>query len=300
MKIIVIFNPHAANKRAKKILPLLEKNFEELQISADIFITEHRGHGVELTAHTDFSTYDGIIAAGGDGTLFEVINGYYKNSSVRRIPVGVLPTGTGNAFARELGLLKTDWGKAIRIIAAGKTKKVDVGRFTTNGEKYYFVNILGFGFVGDVNKTAQKFKWFGNFAYTIGVLYQIIFLKSFNLTLKMNDKLIERENIFVEISNTRYTGTTFLMAPQADVADGLLNITLLNKINRRGILKIFPTIFDGSHINQKQVESFTAKRISIEARPAKVLTPDGELFGSTPIEVSCLKQDMEFFWPSAG
>lgn len=281
------------------MLPLIKDTFRTLRISTEILLTKNQGHGLELAAQADFSAYDGIIAAGGDGTLYEVINGYYKNRSVQRIPVGVLPTGTGNAFAKELDLLKNDWEKAIRIIAAGKTKKVDVGQFTSNGEKHYFVNILGFGFVGDVNKTAQRFKWLGDFAYTIGVLYQILFLKTFKLSIKMDDISIERENIFVEISNTRYTGTTFLMAPEADVADGLLNITLLNKINRREILKIFPTIFDGSHINQKQVETFTAKQIRVETQPVKVLTPDGELFGSTPIEVSCLKQDMEFFWPSA-
>lgn len=299
MKILIVFNPHAANKRALKILPLMKKRLDDMQISADIFMTKHRGHAIELTAQADFSLYDGIVAAGGDGTLFEVVNGYYKNKSVNRIPIGILPTGTGNAFARELGLLKTDWKKAIKIIAERKTKKIDVGRFTTNGQSHYFVNILGFGFVGDVNKTAQSFKWLGNFSYTLGVFYQILFLKPFKLTLKMGSKTIKRENIFTEISNTRYTGTTFLMAPQADITDGLLNITLLNKINRRGILKIFPTIFDGSHIKQKQVETFTAQHISLNATPVKVLTPDGELLGNTPIDVSCLKQDLEFFWPSA-
>ncbi len=299
MKILVIFNPHAANKRAKKILPLLKDTLKTAQIDAEILETEYRGHAVELTAQADFSAYDGIIAAGGDGTLFEVINGYYKNKSVKRIPVGVLPTGTGNAFARELDLKKTDWDKAIRIIAEGKTKKIDVGQFKSGEEKYYFVNILGFGFVGDVNKTAQNFKWLGDFAYTIGVLYQILFLKPFKLTLKTDGKTLERESTFVEISNTRYTGTTFLMAPNADITDGFLDVTLLNKINRRGILKIFPTIFDGSHIRQKEVETFMAKHILLDAKPVKVLTPDGELLGSTPIEVSCLKKDLEFFWPSA-
>ena len=296
MKIALLYNPNAANGRAAKLIPKVKAAFEDRQVEADFLLTKSRGHATELTAQIDFSLYDGVVAAGGDGTLFEVVNGYYQNTSDKRIPLGVLPTGTGNAFARELDLRKNDWQKAVRIIAGRKTKKIDVGRFRTNDKIYHFVNILGFGFVGDVNKTAQGFKILGNFAYTLGVFYRIVFLKPFHLRMQVNGETIERKNIFVEISNTRYTGTSFLMAPRAKIDDGLLNITLLNKINRRGLLKIFPTIFDGSHLKQKQVETFTADHIVLEAEPAKALTPDGELLGSTPIEVRCLKEDLEFFW----
>ncbi len=258
--------------------------------------TEAQGHGRELTTQADFSKFDGVIAAGGDGTLFEVINGYYANPSEKRIPVGVLPTGTGNAFSRDLGLKTSDWEKAIDIISANTIKKIDAGYFTTEGQKYYFLNILGLGFVSDVSDTAKGLKVFGNTAYTLGVLYHILFLHSHRLTIEIDGKKLERENIFVEISNTRYTGTSFLMAPEAKIDDGLLDITLLNKINRRGLLKIFPTIFDGSHVREEKVEVFKAKKIKIETDISKVLTPDGEVLGSTPIEVECLKEDVPFFW----
>ena len=300
MKLLIVYNPHAADGRAEKLIQKIEKDFTDKQATVDFLFTQYRGHGTELTKQATFDEYDGIVAAGGDGTLFEVVNGYYQNPSRKRIPIGVIPTGTGNAFARDLDLLNNDWLKAVQIIVAGNTKKIDVGHCSTKDNNFYFVNILGFGFVGDVNKTAQNFKYFGNFAYTIGVFYQIIFLKSFNLIMHINGRTIERENTFVEISNTRYTGTSFLMAPRAKIDDGLLNITLLNKITRRGILKIFPTIFNGSHIEQKEVETFTADQIRLETRPSKVLTPDGELMASTPIEVRCLKQDLKCFWPVSG
>ena len=296
MKILLVFNPNAGNGRAKNMLPKILGRFEELDIGVEVLETQAQGHGRELVQQADFTGFDGVIAAGGDGTLFEVINGYYENKSQNRIPVGVLPTGTGNAFSRDLDLKASDWERAIDIIHSNKIKKIDVGHFKSEGKEYYFLNILGLGFVSDVSDTAKGLKIFGNAAYILGVFYQLMFLKSHQLTIELDGKKLERENVFVEISNTRYTGTTFLMAPDAKTDDGLLDVTLLNKINRRGILKIFPTIFDGTHVTQDHVEVFKASKIKIETNVPKVLTPDGEVLGSTPIEVECLKQDVPFFW----
>ncbi len=296
MKILLLFNPHAAYGRAAKLLPEILKRFEEKEIEVELLKTEARGHACQLAADADLSAYDGLIAAGGDGTLYEVINGYYRNDSPEKIPLGVLPTGTGNAFARELDLQASDWEKAIDIISVQKKKKIDVGHYLCEGKDFYYLNILGLGFVSDVSSIAQKFKIFGNTAYTLGVLYQLIFLKTHHLKMEIDGRSIERENIFVEISNTRYTGTSFLMAPQAEIDDGYLDITLLDKKTRRGILKIFPTIFDGSHVEKEGVETFRARHLKIETEPIKILTPDGELTGQTPIEVHCLPQDVEIFW----
>ncbi len=296
MQILFVFNPNAGFGRAKSLLPAILNAFKQNNVSIQLKETKAPGHAREITAQADFSRYDGIVAGGGDGTLFEVINGYYQNPQQKKIPMGVVPTGTGNAFARELDLLASDWQKAIDIIAKNKVKKIDVGRFTTNDKEYFFLNILGLGFVSDVSKTAQKYKRFGNVAYTIGVFQELIFLKTHKLLLTTEEQTIERENIFVEISNTKYTGTSFLMAPEAQIDDGLLDITLLNKKSRLGILKIFPTIYDGSHVHQPGVETFKARSIKIETDRPKVLTPDGEVMGNTPIEVSCLKQDLPFFW----
>lgn len=296
MKVLLIFNPNAANGRAKKMLPTLLNRFEELKIDVKVLKTERQGHGRELVRQAELKGFDGVIAAGGDGTLFEVINGYYENNSQERIPVGVLPTGTGNAFSRDLDLKATDWERAIDIIHSNNIKKIDVGRFSSDGQEYYFLNILGLGFVSDVSDVAKNFKIFGNSAYILGVFYQLLFLKTHQLKIEIDGQILERDNVFVEISNTRYTGTTFLMAPEAKIDDGLLDITLLNKINRRGILKIFPTIFDGTHVNQEHIEVFKAKKIKVETNIPKVLTPDGEVLGSTPIEVECLKEHVPFFW----
>lgn len=295
MKVLLVFNPIAAHKRAGKLLPEIEAGFNKLTISFDLRLTDYPEHAVDIVREADFDLYDGIAVAGGDGTLFESINGYYQNQSKRRIPIGVLPVGTGNAFARDLELQTFQWKEALEIIHKNKPRKVDAGVFTTHGQKYYFLNIMGLGFVADVTETAHKLKLIGNVSYTIGVLYQTIFLKAFKLKMEADGKTVERESVFVEISNTRYT-SNFLMAPNAEIDDGFLDVTILSRLNRRRLLQCFPKIFTGEHLEMDEIEQFKAKKIVIETDKPKVITPDGELVGISPVTVECLHQDVLVFW----
>ena len=192
-------------------------------------------------------------------------------------------------------MLPSRWEEALDALQSGKTKKVDVGRFTTSGKQFYFINIFGFGFVTDVASTAHKLRIFGDLSYILGVLYQTITLKSFNLRIESDARIIERENVFVEISNSRYTGKDFFMAPSAKIDDGLLDVTLLNKLSRAKVLQCLPKIFTGTHVTMKEVETFQTKHLKIETSPLKMLTPDGQLMGSTPIEVECLPKAIEVF-----
>ena len=293
-KLLLIYNPNAGHGKSKKILPEVQRFFKEKNIEFDILLTERQGHGMEMVSKADFKTYDGVVAAGGDGTLFEVINGYFRNPSKKRIPIGVLPTGTGNSFSIDLGLGVAKWKEAIDLISLNKPAKVDVGCYKANEKEYYYLNILGLGFVSDVGKTAIRFKSLGNLSYTIGVIYQTVFLKTHQLKIELDGKILERENVFVEISNSRYTAN-FLMAPDAKINDGYLDVTLLNKLTRRKLLSTFPKIFTGEHVNIDEVETFQAKNIRIETNVPKILTPDGEIFGTTPVEIKCLHQAVEVF-----
>ena len=295
MKILLVFNPWACHKRAAKWLPEIEAAFIKYGVEFDLSLTDYPEHGIEIVAQADLTQYDGIVAAGGDGTLFEVINGYYRNHRSKDIPLGILPIGTGNAFARDLNLDAGHWPEAVRIISEGKLRNVDVGHFKSHGQDYYFLNILGVGFVADVTKAASKLKFFGNLSYTLGVFYRTIRLKADQMQVTVDGKLIERACTFVEISNTRYT-SNFLMAPQARIDDGLLDITIAGKLGRLKLLKSFPKIFTGDHIYLDEVETCQAQTIKIETSTAKVLTPDGELVGITPVEINCLAAAIRVFW----
>ncbi len=294
MKLLLVVNPCAGNRRARRRLPEIEDLCRQLDLEPDIRITERPGHATEIIAAEDLASYDGIVAAGGDGTVFEAVNGIFRNPDGPAVPLGVLPVGTGNSFSRDLGLQTGQIDEALRWIAAGKTRKVDVGSCQAEGHDLRFLNILGVGLVSDVTVTAAGLKRLGNVAYTIGVVYRTAFLDTFRLRLDIDGVMVERDAVFLEISNSRFTAD-FLMAPEASIDDGLLDITILGKITRRRLLRLFPTVFRGEHVRYDEVETFRARRIHITTNQAKILSPDGELVGTTPAEVSCLHQALEVF-----
>jgi diacylglycerol kinase (ATP) len=295
MKLLVVFNPKAAMGRAEKLFPAIEDRLERSGIDARFLITERKGHATELIARTDLSALDGLIAAGGDGSLFEVLNGLYQHPIESRIPLGLIPIGTGNAFARDLGLEPGDWKQGIDLIAGGELRRIDVGQVRTAKEKFHFLNIIGMGFAVDAQQRAKKFKFMGAAAYTLGALWQTINLNSYLLLIEIDGKKIEQDNVFLEISNTRYTGTSFLIAPDAKWDDGLLDLTLLANLPRRRLLRLFPTIYSGSHVKYEEVTTCKAKHIRILGPENMLLAPDGEFRGRTPVEISCLHCDLVIF-----
>lgn len=295
MKIFYLSNPAAANGKGAKYFPLIKNEFEKQKIEYEAVQTEFAGHGTGIIKNLDFEKYDGIAASGGDGTLFEIINGYFENKSVKKIPIGAIPIGRGNAFARDLDLVPEKWEESIQVIAGGKTKFVDLGFCKTAKTQFYFCNILGFGFVTDVAQTAFNLRAFGHLSYILGVFHRTISLKPYSLRIEIDGKVFERENIFAEISNTRYTGKDFLMAPSAQFEDGLLDVTLLNKLTRARLLQALPKIFTGEHVKMKEVETFKARQIKVETIPNKLLTPDGQLMESTPIEIECIPKAIQFY-----
>lgn len=295
-KFLMIFNPQAGNGRAAKLLPEIQTAFNNHQLEVEIFHTERTGAGTEELEQRDLSQYEAILAAGGDGTIFEVINGLYRNPAEKRPRLGIIPIGTGNAFVRDMQEDPISIEQAVSQIAAKHTRQVDVGKYRMKGEDYYFLNILGLGFVADVGLTAQKLKFLGNFSYTLGVLYQVLFLKPFPARIVTEEQEINEDCLFIEISNTRYT-SNFLMAPNARTDDGLLDVTVLKGLSRRKLLGAFPKIFTGEHIELPEVLHFQCRRIDISTDTEKILTPDGELTGSTPIQVECLQRAIDVYWP---
>ncbi len=295
LRLLIIFNPNAAYGRSLKKLPEIEARLASLGIHSNIKTTTHPGHGSELVAASDLAGFDGVVAAGGDGTLFEVLNGLYQHPKPNRIPLGLLPIGTGNAFARDLGLQPFDWPAAIDILHQGHLRKVDVGHVKAADSDYYFLNVVSMGFAVDASQTAKNLKFIGNTAYTIGTLWQALKLKAYPLEIELDDREICQDNIFVTISNTQYTGTHFLIAPDAVIDDGLLDVTLLKKLPRHRLLRLFPTIYHGGHVEQPEVFIHKAVNITIRSPAGMLLGPDGEFKGRTPARISCLHQDLAIF-----
>ena len=295
MKLLIIFNPNAAYGRSVRKLTDIKNRFENLGINAIYIPTTHAGHGTELVASAELSAYDGLIAAGGDGTVFEVLNGLYQHPKTERIPLGLLPIGTGNAFARELDLQSGALNDAVDLIHRGHTREVDVGLVKSAGKSFHFVNIVSMGFAVDAGLVAQKMKFLGKAAYTLATLWKVLKLKSYPLEMEVGVQSVSNDNIFVTISNSRYTGTHFLIAPEAEIDDGQFDVTVLKSLPRLRLLKLFPTIYDGRHIDYDEVTSYKAARIIIRSPQGMLLGPDGEFCGHTPAEIACLPRDLTIF-----
>lgn len=244
---------------------------------------------------TDLKAYDGVVAAGGDGTLFEVLNGLYTHPKSARVPLGLLPIGTGNAFSRELKSGMASWMDALDILKRAKVRQIDVGLVQSADADFYFLNVMHMGFAVDAGRTAQKLKFLGNGAYTLATLWQVLKLKNYPLEIEIDGKTMRCDNVFTTIANTRYTGTHFLIAPDAKIDDGKLDLIMLRTLKRLRLLKLFPSIYEGRHVEYEEVTNLKATHIKLLSPTGMLLGPDGEFRGHTPVDIHCLHQDLTVF-----
>lgn len=294
MKAVLIYNQFAGRSGLREFRNQCGNSLQTIGIEAAHLDLNHLRLS-ELVRGLPLDQYHALLIAGGDGTIYEAVNGYLANPSEKKPPIGVIPVGTGNSFARDLGLESGNWQQAIRVIAEGKSKMVDLGRFEENGSSRHFANILGMGFVADVTKRAAGLKWMGNFAYTAATIQRMMSNRPVAATLRLDGQTLERECTFITVSNTRYT-SNFLIAPQARFDDGKLDLLILKHMRRRDLLRNFPKVLNGSHLELPEVEVFRISEAEIITHPEVDLAPDGECTGSTPLKVSCVHRAVPFFY----
>lgn len=285
--LLIIFNPHAGSGHAEKLLPDIESYLHKHAVNFELKKTGQAKDVHDLVTQSKLSRYSAVISAGGDGTLFEVVNALMRVRSEQRLPLGLMPVGTGNAFSRELGLKPTDWKKSIDIIQRFKTKAVDVGKVQTSDQHYYFINIVGIGLVVNIGQTTQKIKKLGPMSYSLAALWETMRIKPNKVKIRIDGQAIEDDLVFVEVANSRYTGTSFKIAPHAKINDGYLDVVLLKPISRWRILNLFPTIYSGRHIEHSEIETHRGKTITLTTTEPMPLMPDGEFIGYTPATITC-------------
>ena len=294
MTIALIANPSAGGQNGSRIIPRVEALLRRNGIDYQLFITQHHAHAMTLAEKLPPQRFDGIVSLGGDGTNFHVLNGLMKYHDPATLPpLGIIPVGSGNSFARDLGICTTADG--IRALIRGKTRPVDVCSLTQDGQPWYFVNLAGFGFVADVARTAHQLKRFGDVSYVLGVFHRMLGLRSHRMELEIDGKRIDGENCFVEFCNSRYTGGRMLMAPNAKIDDGWFDVVVVGPMSRRSLMATFPKIFKGTHGQNPAVRFYRGKTASVTTDPPKILLPDGELFGSTPTQVAIHPRRVRYF-----
>ena len=269
-KPLLIYNPIAGNGKAEKFLPSIKEQLEHNQFEYDLILTEKPGHGFDIAKSETESGRTFIIAAGGDGTMNEVINGIMRAELTAngRPTMGVLPVGRGNDFAYGIDI-SDDIEKVIQAIINHKTRTIDIGLVT--GGDYpdgrYFGNGVGLGFDTVVGFEAEKIKWArGAGSYLIG-LVKTIFLYHTAPTYEiiLDNETVTQPSLMVSIMNGRRMGGTFHMTPSSDPGDGLLNLCLVSQVPQIKILGVAVKFINGTHENHPAIRMVQSKKVTVKA-----------------------------------
>jgi diacylglycerol kinase (ATP) len=278
-RFFAIVNPAAGRGSSAKIAGATLARLRESGLNIDIIASSAPGHAGDLAHEAYAQGYRNFLAVGGDGTAHEILNGIFsRNANPDRIALGFLPVGTGNSFLRDF----TDQGAgaSIRALLENRKRPVDLIRLThATGEVYSF-NILSLGFTADVGAiTNRLFKPLGHLGYLLGVFVRVVQLKRRAFTLRCDNETTwdDRRSLFLTFNNSKYTGGTMLIAPQADPSDGFIEFVRWGPIGRLGLLRMLPRLYDGTHVQHPLAQRKSVQHVEFNIPvPVDVLI-DGEI-----------------------
>lgn len=288
-RLFFIVNPISGNGKAKKRFPIIEEYLLKNNINYEKVYTEYKGHATDLVKQLkDRSDIKAVVAVGGDGTLFEVINGLYPS----KIPVGYIPNGTGNDYGRQMNI-SADPLLALKRILEYDIKKIDIGRIN----QYYFVNVASMGFDAEVVKYVNESNvkaLFGKFAYTIGAIKILIKFKSKKIKLIVDNVEYNFDNVWlIAVANNKYYGGGMLISPDSINNDGLFDICIIKGLTKLEFLKLFTTVFKGEHIKYYPlVEFIKGKEINIATEDDLIIQTDGEILSNINLNFENINQEL--------
>jgi YegS/Rv2252/BmrU family lipid kinase len=272
----VILNTAAGGGRASgRAEPFLDR-LRAAHARVDVHPTEGPGHASLLARRAAADGVDVVVAVGGDGTLFEVINGLHPREGGGPA-LGVLPLGTGNSFVRDFQL--DDPEAAIAALEAGRTRSVDVVRVQHAEGTLHFVNLLSLGFSARAGAlTNRRFKGLGLTGYVASVLACLVRLHTETHPYALDDGDEDaRPATMVSFCNSRFTGGDMMMAPPADPSDGRVDVVHIGPMGRRRFLAAFPRIFKGTHPELDEIELSRAARVAFAPGDPTDVMIDGEV-----------------------
>ncbi len=291
MKPYIIVNPIAGsivdlNLRLRQLRPL---NAREVRV------TRHAGEAETLARKAIRAGCDYLIAAGGDGTLNEVINGIATPSPPSGVCVGIVPLGTANDFARSMGLMG-DIDATIDILRTKTTARIDL--VSMNSERTrYFVNTSAGGFSGIVDEKLTpeiKLAW-GPLAYLRSAAAALPELHAYRTTVTFDDAESLVTDVYnVIVANGQFVAGGLPIAPQADPSDGLLDAVLIPKRPAAEMALLAAEMLLGKHLTSDGVIFRRAKKISVQSQPGMWFNADGELVGNEPIIFQILPRALDF------
>jgi diacylglycerol kinase (ATP) len=283
-RVVVAINPAASCGRGSEVGPAV--------------VTTLRGLGHEVTSLTepDFVQLldatraalhekpDALVVVGGDGMVSLGVTAL----DGMRIPLGIVPSGTGNDMARGLGIPIGDTEAAITALAAALLRPprvIDAGRIAFDGGRARFACILSAGFDALVNERANRMRWpRGRSRYTIALLVELARLRPLEYRLTLDGVEHVERALLVAVANNLSFGGGMKVAPDASLDDGLFDVVLVRPLGRLAFLRIYPRVFAGTHVTDSRVVVHRARRVRIEAKGV-VAYADGERIAPLPVDI---------------
>lgn len=290
----IIYNPTSGREVFKKELATVLERFEVAGYETSAHATTKAGDATKAAKIAVERGYDVIVAAGGDGTINEVINGIAEQPN--RPKLGIIPVGTTNDFARALNIPR-NISKAVEVILNEITMPLDIGKVNDQ----YFMNIAGGGKLTELTyEVPSKLKtMIGQLAYYMKGIEMLPSIKPIRATIEYDGNVIEDEIMLFLVANTNSVGGFEKLAPDSSLDDGYFSLLILRKSNLADFIRIVTLALRGAHLEDKLVIYKKAKHIKVTADEKMQLNMDGEFGGMLPGEFKNLHKHIEYFVPDS-
>lgn len=251
--------------------------------SADWSGTVYPGHAIELARQAGEQGYEIVIAMGGDGTVHEVVNGLMQIPQNKRPVLGVVPVGSGNDFAHAINVPKES-DRALAHALKGEAAAVDLGLMTDeHGRQEYFDNTLGIGFDAVVTIRSRKLPILRGFLMYLTAVIQTILLNHdpARVQIETDSEKIEDHVLMTTLCNGGREGGGFMLSPDSNMTDGLMEYLLVRKVSRPMMFRLVPEFMNGTHRRfTKQIRMGTCKKFTMISDRPLYIHADGEIFTS--------------------
>ncbi|UTH08769.1 diacylglycerol kinase [Macrococcoides canis] len=286
----IIYNPTSGRELFKKALPDVLIKLEDAGYETSAYATKRAGDATTAAERAVEDKFDLVIAAGGDGTINEVINGIAEKDY--RPDIGVIPMGTVNDFGRAL-LIPKDIDEAVDVIVSGQTVSVDVGKMNNR----YFINIAGGGKITEVSYEApSRLKTvLGPLAYYVKGLEMLPEIKASDVRIEYDGEVFSGEAMMFLIGLTNSVGGFEKLVPDASINDGYFTLLILEKVNFAEFGHIFTLASRGEHIKHPKVRYVKAKDIKVSSFDKVQLNVDGEFGGILPAHFINLERHINVY-----
>jgi diacylglycerol kinase (ATP) len=277
----IIANPACRRGGGAQLIPIVVEKLKAHHIEFDLAYTQRPGHAIELACQAAREGVQVVVAAGGDGTSNEVLNGLMqaRHENGQNAAMAVLPIGRGNDFAFSMGA-PTDLEKAITALVSGHTRLIDVGLVT--GGDYpqgrYFGNGVGIGFDAITGFEALKIPLLTGFLnYLVAALKTIFIIKDPLVEIQLDQERLELPVLMVSIMNGRRLGGGFWSAPNAICDDGLFDLCIAREVGRLQMLALVPRFLNGTQASHSAITVTRSRRVSVKALTGSLAAhADGE------------------------